>query len=70
MNVRSVEVRLDPSTRRLLSQTGHDIAGWSDQQLAAVEYTARALQEGERVFVPESMAPLVDELVSSRPSAR
>lgn len=61
---RAVTVEGDPKTRAVLSRAGFDLSEWTDQQLTSVEYTARALREGEKVFVSQAMSPLVKTLLT------
>ena len=66
----SVTPKADPAVRTTLRNAGVDLSEWTDPQLASVEFTAKALREGERVFVPTSMQPLVDQLMMSRTQSR
>lgn len=52
-----------PRVRQHLAQAGFDVHDWDDRQLATLEYTARLLATGVRVFVPAPMEPLVNTLV-------
>lgn len=60
---RTLTVEADPSIRRTLARAGHNLTEWTDQQLTAVEFTARAIREGEHVFVSANILPLVDSLL-------
>lgn len=67
MNTRKVEPpAAAPSTRYRLMSAGLDLTNWPDPKLASVEFTAKALQAGERVFVPLAMEPLVATLLGKQ----
>ena len=50
----------EQQVRRMLHAEGFDLQEWSDRQLASIVFTAKAVLAGERVFVSETMRPLVN----------
>lgn len=60
----------NPQIRRMLCAEGYDLQAWSDRQLAAIGHTARAVLSGERVFVSETMRPLVNTVVEKTRAAK
>lgn len=65
-----IDLMLDPRVRPTLARAGIDVQQWNDGQLKAIEYTAEAVRDGERVFVPDEMAPLVAALVQPQRTPR
>ena len=55
-----------PGVRKTLMRAGIEMGEWSDRHLLSVELTANAVRQGERVFVPYEMQPMVSALVAAK----
>ena len=51
-----------------LQEIGIDVSDWTDTQLATATMIARAVREGEKIFLPKAMLPLIESLSQEKVS--
>lgn len=54
-----------PDIRSTLRRKGHDLAGWEDNQLAPIEFSARAIRSGEPIFVSDALRSMVEDVLAA-----